>query len=159
MWSRLIPLTSCRPAPWSVDARAFDMLTLSLSTFREDMGDRLYVTCEAFRRAGTVVVAAAYNGFDAGYPAVVENVIGVSLADGPLADAVPFAPRGSGRDVTPGARVVRRAVSRWRAPAALGDELRGGFRLGLCVAPLRRRGAAPPRPCPPLTLRRSLGPA
>jgi subtilisin family serine protease len=63
---------------WCLTQR-FDVLNLSLSTDREDSRDSLYVACESLRRAGTTIVAAARNGFDDGYPAVFDNVLGVTM--------------------------------------------------------------------------------
>jgi subtilisin family serine protease len=63
---------------WCLTER-FDVLSLSLATDREDSRNALYVACEGLRRAGTTVVAAARNGFDDGYPAIFDNVLGVTM--------------------------------------------------------------------------------
>jgi hypothetical protein len=61
-------------------ARCFDILSLSLSTGRNDCRDYLYWACSHLQRAGTIIVAASRNGIGGGYPAQFDNVLGVSIA-------------------------------------------------------------------------------
>lgn len=63
---------------WAL-TQELDVLNLSLSTDVERAVAPLYAACEALRRRGTVVVAAARSKDFAGYPAMFENVISVGV--------------------------------------------------------------------------------
>lgn len=63
----------------SARSQSLDVVSMSLSTAREDARERMYVLCEDLRCAGTVIVASARNGFADGYPAVFDSVIGVTV--------------------------------------------------------------------------------
>ncbi len=75
------PEVLCAAMTWATLNR-FDVLSLSLSTDREDVRDELYWLCEKLRTQGTIVVAAARNADGGGYPAVFDNVIGVRSEEG-----------------------------------------------------------------------------
>lgn len=64
---------------WALDA-GVRVINVSLGTRLEATLHPLYAVCEAARRAGIVVVAAGHNANDWSYPAIFENVIGVSAA-------------------------------------------------------------------------------
>lgn len=64
---------------WAIEA-GVQVINVSLGTRLEDWLHRLYHTCEMARRQGIIVVAAGHNGNDWSYPAIFENVIGVSAA-------------------------------------------------------------------------------
>ncbi|MBW3571659.1 MAG: S8 family serine peptidase [Gemmatimonadetes bacterium] len=64
---------------WAIDA-GVQVINVSLGTRLEGTLHPLYRACERARRAGIVVVAAGHNGNDWSYPAIFENVIGVSAA-------------------------------------------------------------------------------
>lgn len=64
---------------WAIDA-GVQVINVSLGTRLEDTLHPLYAACETARRAGIVVVAAGHNANDWSYPAIFENVIGVSAA-------------------------------------------------------------------------------
>ena len=57
-----------------------DVVNLSLGTQLEGTLHPLYAACEKARRMGMIVVAAGHNARDWSYPAIFENVIGVSAA-------------------------------------------------------------------------------
>ena len=54
------------------------IVNLSLGTTLEGTLHPLYAACEKARRGGTIVVAAGHNSRSWSYPAIFENVIGVS---------------------------------------------------------------------------------
>ncbi|HEX2078865.1 MAG TPA: S8 family serine peptidase [Longimicrobium sp.] len=56
------------------------VINVSLGTRLEGTLHPLYAACEKARRAGIIVVAAGHNANDWSYPAIFENVIGVSAA-------------------------------------------------------------------------------
>jgi MarR family 2-MHQ and catechol resistance regulon transcriptional repressor len=58
--------------------RGVDVVNLSLGTMLPRARDPLYFACETARRKGIIVVAAGSNSGGASYPAIFENVIGVS---------------------------------------------------------------------------------
>lgn len=60
--------------------RGVDVVNLSLGTTLEGTLHPLYAACEKARRQGIIVVAAGHNSRDWSYPAIFENVIGVSAA-------------------------------------------------------------------------------
>lgn len=62
---------------WSIEA-GVQVINVSLGTRLEHARDALYVACERARRAGIIVVTAGHNANDWSYPAIFENVIGVS---------------------------------------------------------------------------------
>lgn len=62
---------------WALDA-GVRVVNVSLGTRLEGTLHPLYAVCEKARRAGIVVVAAGHNANDWSYPAIFENVIGVS---------------------------------------------------------------------------------
>jgi subtilisin len=62
---------------WALDA-GVRVINVSLGTRLEGTLHPLYAVCEKARRAGIVVVAAGHNANDWSYPAIFENVIGVS---------------------------------------------------------------------------------
>ena len=64
---------------WAVEA-GVQVINVSLGTRLEYARDALYVACERARRAGIIVVTAGHNANDWSYPAIFENVIGVSAA-------------------------------------------------------------------------------
>ncbi|HEX8430401.1 MAG TPA: S8 family serine peptidase [Longimicrobium sp.] len=64
---------------WAVE-EGLDVINLSLGTTLEVALRPLYVICERARRAGRLVVAAGNNSGPWSYPAIFENVIGVSAA-------------------------------------------------------------------------------
>jgi len=64
---------------WAIDA-GVQVINVSLGTRLENTLHLLYAACEKARRAGIVVVAAGHNANDWSYPAIFENVIGVSAA-------------------------------------------------------------------------------
>jgi subtilisin family serine protease len=55
-------------------------VNLSLGTTLEGTLHPLYAACEKARRQGIIVVAAGHNSRDWSYPAIFENVIGVSAS-------------------------------------------------------------------------------
>ena len=64
---------------WCIDA-GVQVINVSLGTRLEGTLHSLYAACEKARRAGIIVVAAGHNSNDWSYPAIFENVIGVSAA-------------------------------------------------------------------------------
>lgn len=56
---------------------AVDVICLSLGTFREHFAREIYYECQMLADRGVVIVAAAFNRFNRGFPAVFDNVIGV----------------------------------------------------------------------------------
>ncbi|HET7230469.1 MAG TPA: S8 family serine peptidase [Longimicrobium sp.] len=60
--------------------RGVNVVNLSLGTTLEGTLHALYAACEKARRQGIIVVAAGHNSRDWSYPAIFENVIGVSAA-------------------------------------------------------------------------------
>lgn len=64
---------------WAIEA-GVQVINVSLGTRLEYARDALYVACERARRAGIIVVTAGHNANDWSYPAIFENVIGVSAA-------------------------------------------------------------------------------
>jgi subtilisin family serine protease len=64
---------------WAIEA-GVQVINVSLGTRLKDWLHRLYLTCETARRQGIIVVAAGHNANDWSYPAIFENVIGVSAA-------------------------------------------------------------------------------
>ncbi|HEV3051774.1 MAG TPA: S8 family serine peptidase [Longimicrobium sp.] len=64
---------------WAIEA-GVQVINVSLGTRLEGTLHPLYAACEKARRAGIVVVAAGHNANDWSYPAIFENVIGVSAA-------------------------------------------------------------------------------
>jgi subtilisin len=62
---------------WAIEA-GVQVVNVSLGTRLEGTLHPLYAACEKARRAGIVVVAAGHNANDWSYPAIFENVIGVS---------------------------------------------------------------------------------
>lgn len=62
---------------WAVEA-GVRVINVSLGTRLEYALHPLYAACEKARRAGIIVVAAGHNANDWSYPAIFENVIGVS---------------------------------------------------------------------------------
>ena len=64
---------------WAVE-QAFDVVNLSLGTTLEGTLHPLYAACEKARRSGIMVVAAGHNTREWSYPAIFENVIGVSAS-------------------------------------------------------------------------------
>lgn len=64
---------------WAIEA-GVQVINVSLGTRLEGTLHALYATCEKARRAGIIVVAAGHNANDWSYPAIFENVIGVSAA-------------------------------------------------------------------------------
>jgi subtilisin family serine protease len=60
--------------------RGVNVVNLSLGTTLEGTLHPLYAACEKARRQGIIVVAAGHNSKDWSYPAIFENVIGVSAA-------------------------------------------------------------------------------
>jgi subtilisin len=64
---------------WALDA-GVRVINVSLGTRLEGTLHPLYAVCEKARREGIVVVAAGHNANDWSYPAIFENVIGVSAA-------------------------------------------------------------------------------
>jgi subtilisin family serine protease len=77
---------------WAASA-GLKVLNLSLGTIRTDVLRDLYATCARARSAGVVLVAAARSVNDEwSYPAVLEPVIGVGLADLPGRFLIQFRP-------------------------------------------------------------------
>jgi subtilisin family serine protease len=64
---------------WAID-QGVQVINVSLGTRLEGTLHPLYAACEKARQAGIVVVAAGHNANDWSYPAIFENVIGVSAA-------------------------------------------------------------------------------
>ena len=64
---------------WCIEA-GVQVINVSLGTRLEGTLHPLYAACEKARRAGIIVVAAGHNANDWSYPAIFENVIGVSAA-------------------------------------------------------------------------------
>jgi subtilisin family serine protease len=62
---------------WAIDA-GVPVINVSLGTRLEGTLHPLYAACERARRAGIIIVAAGHNANDWSYPAIFENVIGVS---------------------------------------------------------------------------------
>ena len=58
--------------------RGVNVVNLSLGTTLKGALNRLYVACELARRKGIIIVAAGHNSQKWSYPAIFENVIGVS---------------------------------------------------------------------------------
>ncbi|HEU4883370.1 MAG TPA: S8 family serine peptidase [Longimicrobium sp.] len=64
---------------WAIEA-GVQVINVSLGTRLEGTLHALYRACERARQAGIIVVAAGHNANDWSYPAIFENVIGVSAA-------------------------------------------------------------------------------
>ena len=64
---------------WAIE-QGVNVINVSLGTRLEHALHPLYAACEKARRAGIIVVAAGNNSNDWSYPAIFENVIGVSAA-------------------------------------------------------------------------------
>jgi subtilisin len=64
---------------WAIQA-GVQVINVSLGTRLEGTLHSLYRVCEQARQAGIIVVAAGHNANDWSYPAIFENVIGVSAA-------------------------------------------------------------------------------
>jgi subtilisin len=64
---------------WALEA-GVQVINVSLGTRLEGTLHPLYAACEKARRAGIIIVAAGHNANDWSYPAIFENVIGVSAA-------------------------------------------------------------------------------
>jgi subtilisin len=64
---------------WAIDA-GVQVINVSLGTRLEGTLHPLYRACEMARQKGIIVVAAGHNANDWSYPAIFENVIGVSAA-------------------------------------------------------------------------------
>ncbi|WP_420129463.1 S8 family peptidase [Longimicrobium sp.] len=64
---------------WAIEA-GVQVINVSLGTRLEGTLHPLYRACERARQAGIIVVAAGHNANDWSYPAIFENVIGVSAA-------------------------------------------------------------------------------
>jgi subtilisin len=64
---------------WAQEA-GVQVINVSLGTRLEGQLHPLYHACEMARRAGIIIVAAGHNANDWSYPAIFENVIGVSAA-------------------------------------------------------------------------------
>lgn len=64
---------------WAIDA-GVQVINVSLGTRLEGTLHPLYRACERARQAGIIIVAAGHNANDWSYPAIFENVIGVSAA-------------------------------------------------------------------------------
>ena len=64
---------------WAIEA-GVQVINVSLGTRLEGTLHPLYAACERARQAGIIVVAAGHNANDWSYPAIFENVIGVSAA-------------------------------------------------------------------------------
>lgn len=62
---------------WAIE-QGVQVINLSLGTTLEGTLHPLYAACERARRQGIVVVAAGHNSRSWSYPAIFENVIGVS---------------------------------------------------------------------------------
>lgn len=62
---------------WCIE-EGVQVINVSLGTRLEGTLHPLYAACEKARRAGIIVVAAGHNANDWSYPAIFENVIGVS---------------------------------------------------------------------------------
>jgi subtilisin family serine protease len=62
---------------WAIEA-GVQVINVSLGTRLEYALHPLYAVCERARRAGIIVVTAGHNANDWSYPAIFENVIGVS---------------------------------------------------------------------------------
>jgi subtilisin family serine protease len=60
--------------------RGVNVVNLSLGTTLQGILHPLYAACEKARRQGIIIVAAGHNSADWSYPAIFENVIGVSAA-------------------------------------------------------------------------------
>jgi len=60
--------------------RGVNVVNLSLGTMLPRARDPLYLACETARQQGIIVVAAGNNAGGPSYPAIFENVIGVSAA-------------------------------------------------------------------------------
>jgi subtilisin family serine protease len=64
---------------WAIEA-GVQVINVSLGTQLTGTLRPLYIACERARQAGIIVVAAGPNASDWSYPAIFENVIGVSAA-------------------------------------------------------------------------------
>jgi subtilisin family serine protease len=64
---------------WAVSQR-IPVINLSLGTERADVLAASYVACDAARRAGTIIVAAAGANPGHSFPAIFDHVIGVAAA-------------------------------------------------------------------------------
>lgn len=64
---------------WAIDA-GVQVINVSLGTRLEGTLHPLYRACERARQSGIIIVAAGHNANDWSYPAIFENVIGVSAA-------------------------------------------------------------------------------
>ena len=64
---------------WAIEA-GVQVINVSLGTRLEGTLHPLYHACEMARQAGIIIVAAGHNANDWSYPAIFENVIGVSAA-------------------------------------------------------------------------------
>lgn len=62
---------------WAIEA-GVQVINVSLGTRLEGTLRNLYMACERARQAGIIIVAAGHNANDWSYPAIFENVIGVS---------------------------------------------------------------------------------
>lgn len=75
------PEVLCAALDWARTCD-LDIVNLSLSTDRPDARDPLYIRCAQLLRAGTLVVAATTNRTHGGFPAIFDNVIGVTVLNG-----------------------------------------------------------------------------
>lgn len=73
------PDTLAAALAWAMEA-GVQVINVSLGTRRKEWLGRLYLLCEQIRQAGIIIVAAGHNANDWSYPAIFENVIGVSAA-------------------------------------------------------------------------------
>jgi subtilisin family serine protease len=64
---------------WAIE-EGVQVINVSLGTRLEGTLHPLYHACEMARQAGIIIVAAGHNANDWSYPAIFENVIGVSAA-------------------------------------------------------------------------------
>lgn len=89
--ARIIPIrvfgNSLETSPYTLQTairvaieRGVNVVNLSLGTRLEGTLKMLYAACEFARRQGIIVVAAGDNSREWSYPAIFENVIGVSAA-------------------------------------------------------------------------------
>lgn len=72
------PATIQSALQWAIEQK-FDVVNVSLGTFREDALVPLYKVCEQAKRKEILIVSSSHNRKERSYPSVFENVISVGV--------------------------------------------------------------------------------
>jgi hypothetical protein len=128
----------CAALEWAAGAR-FDVLNLSLSTKTDGARDPLYRLCALLDQQGTIVVAAARNKYHDGYPAVFDNVLGISTESAARQGPLVFEPQGPTDYAI--SRATRNPVGPRHGSATINDSsLAAAYVTGIVAATLEDRG-------------------